>query len=74
MAPFPERPLSLLAAAADRSEVRGETTTPVRGLSLRSDAVTPGDLFFCVPGRRADGHAFAPEAASAGAAALCVER
>ena len=61
MAPFPERPLSLLAAVVDGSEVRGEASTPVRGLSLRSDDVVPGDLFFCVPGRRADGHDFAPE-------------
>ncbi|MFM8944238.1 MAG: UDP-N-acetylmuramoyl-L-alanyl-D-glutamate--2,6-diaminopimelate ligase [Actinomycetota bacterium] len=74
MAPFPERPLSLLAAVADGSELRGEPSTLVGGLSLRSDAVAPGDLFFCVPGRRADGHAFAPAAASAGAAALAVER
>ena len=74
MAPFPERPLSLLAAVVDGSEVRGEASTPVRGLSLRSDDVVPGDLFFCVPGRRADGHDFAPAAADAGAAALAVER
>jgi UDP-N-acetylmuramoyl-L-alanyl-D-glutamate--2,6-diaminopimelate ligase len=74
VAPFPERPLSLLAAVVDGSEVRGEASTPVRGLSLRSDDVVPGDLFFCVPGRRADGHDFAPAAADAGAAALAVER
>jgi UDP-N-acetylmuramoyl-L-alanyl-D-glutamate--2,6-diaminopimelate ligase len=36
--------------------------------------VGPGALFFCVPGDRADGHDFAPEAVAAGAAALVVER
>ncbi len=36
--------------------------------------VTPGALFFCVPGFTRDGHDFAPEAVSRGAAALVVER
>jgi len=36
--------------------------------------VTPGALFVCVPGHRADGHDFAPQAVAAGASALIVER
>jgi UDP-N-acetylmuramoyl-L-alanyl-D-glutamate--2,6-diaminopimelate ligase len=36
--------------------------------------VAPDALFFCVPGARADGHAFAHDAHRAGAAALVVER
>jgi UDP-N-acetylmuramoyl-L-alanyl-D-glutamate--2,6-diaminopimelate ligase len=36
-------------------------------------SVTEGALFFCVPGRNADGHAFAPTAAALGAAALVVD-
>jgi UDP-N-acetylmuramoyl-L-alanyl-D-glutamate--2,6-diaminopimelate ligase len=46
----------------------------VGSLSYRSGRVEPGALFFCVPGGRADGHAFAPEAVRAGASALVVER
>src|SRR5204862_1238523 len=37
-------------------------------------AVEPGALFFCVPGTRADGHDFAPDAVARGAVALVVER
>src|SRR6202007_1635380 len=34
---------------------------------------TQGSLFFCIPGRRADGHEFAAEALANGAVALVVE-
>jgi UDP-N-acetylmuramoyl-L-alanyl-D-glutamate--2,6-diaminopimelate ligase len=46
----------------------------VSGLAYDSRAVTPGTLFFCVPGYARDGHDFAPDAVAAGAAALVVER
>jgi UDP-N-acetylmuramoyl-L-alanyl-D-glutamate--2,6-diaminopimelate ligase len=46
----------------------------VRDLAYDARTVTPGALFFCVRGANADGHAFAPAAAAAGAAALVVER
>src|SRR6185295_16494558 len=46
----------------------------VTGLSYRADAVSPGDLFFCVPGMKSDGHDFAPDAVARGAAALVCER
>jgi UDP-N-acetylmuramoyl-L-alanyl-D-glutamate--2,6-diaminopimelate ligase len=44
--------------------------------SLAYDArqVTPGALFFCVPGFTRDGHEFAPDAIARGAVALVVER
>src|SRR5436305_10966289 len=37
-------------------------------------AVTPGTLFFCVPGMTRDGHDFAAEAIGSGASALVVQR
>jgi UDP-N-acetylmuramoyl-L-alanyl-D-glutamate--2,6-diaminopimelate ligase len=46
----------------------------VRDLAYDTRAVTPGALFFCVRGAHADGHAFAPTAAAAGAVALVVEQ
>jgi UDP-N-acetylmuramoyl-L-alanyl-D-glutamate--2,6-diaminopimelate ligase len=63
-----------LVAALDRPEVRGDDRVPVTDLTYRSTEVHPGSLFFCVPGTRADGHAFAGAAALSGASALLVER
>jgi UDP-N-acetylmuramoyl-L-alanyl-D-glutamate--2,6-diaminopimelate ligase len=59
--------------------VRAERTVnpaPVEITDLAYDArrATPGALFVCVPGQRADGHDFAPQALANGAAALIVER
>jgi UDP-N-acetylmuramoyl-L-alanyl-D-glutamate--2,6-diaminopimelate ligase len=46
----------------------------ITGLHYRSSGVRPGGLFFCVPGFKADGHDFAPDAVERGAAALVCER
>jgi UDP-N-acetylmuramoyl-L-alanyl-D-glutamate--2,6-diaminopimelate ligase len=46
----------------------------ITGLHYRSSDVRPGGLFFCVPGFKADGHDFAPDAVERGAAALVCER
>src|SRR5437660_6131523 len=46
----------------------------VSGLAYDNRAVTPGTLFFCVPGFTRDGHEFAPDAIKSGAVALVVER
>ena len=46
----------------------------VTDLAYDARAVTPGALFFCIPGRTADGHDFAADAVRRGAAALVVER
>jgi UDP-N-acetylmuramoyl-L-alanyl-D-glutamate--2,6-diaminopimelate ligase len=43
-------------------------------LAYDARAAGPGALFFCVPGSRADGHDFAPQAVENGAVALVVER
>jgi UDP-N-acetylmuramoyl-L-alanyl-D-glutamate--2,6-diaminopimelate ligase len=46
----------------------------ISDLAYDARAVQPGALFFCVPGERHDGHAFARDAVQRGAAALVVER
>jgi UDP-N-acetylmuramoyl-L-alanyl-D-glutamate--2,6-diaminopimelate ligase len=46
----------------------------VTGLAYSSQGVTPGALFFCVPGFRTDGHDFAPDAVARGAVALVCQR
>jgi UDP-N-acetylmuramoyl-L-alanyl-D-glutamate--2,6-diaminopimelate ligase len=46
----------------------------VTDLAYDARAVTPGALFFCIPGQAADGHDFAAEAVERGAVALVVER
>ena len=47
---------------------------PITSLAYSSAQVAPGALFFCVPGFRADGHDFAPDAVARGTAALVCER
>ena len=46
----------------------------VSALAYASDSVTPGALFFCVPGFTSDGHDFAPDAIERGAVALVTQR
>jgi UDP-N-acetylmuramoyl-L-alanyl-D-glutamate--2,6-diaminopimelate ligase len=46
----------------------------ITDLAYDNRAVTPGTLFFCVPGFTRDGHDFAPDALRRGAAALVVQR
>jgi UDP-N-acetylmuramoyl-L-alanyl-D-glutamate--2,6-diaminopimelate ligase len=52
----------------------GAPEVEISGLAYSSQSVTPGALFFCVPGFRTDGHDFAPDAVARGAAALVCER
>ncbi|MCK8114372.1 UDP-N-acetylmuramoyl-L-alanyl-D-glutamate--2,6-diaminopimelate ligase [Anaerosoma tenue] len=52
----------------------GHAGTDVSGIAYRSDAVRPGDVFFCIPGHRHDGHDFAADALSRGAVAIVCER
>jgi len=66
--------LERLTATLAPAEVLHRATVDVLDLAYDARAVTRGALFFCVPGRRADGHDFAAEAVAAGAAALVVER
>src|SRR5579864_9021971 len=46
----------------------------ITGLAYDNRQVTPGTLFFCVPGFTRDGHDFAPDALARGASALVVQR
>jgi UDP-N-acetylmuramoyl-L-alanyl-D-glutamate--2,6-diaminopimelate ligase len=52
----------------------GAPEVEVSGLSYSSASVSPGTLFFCVPGFKADGHDFAADAVARGAVALVCER
>jgi UDP-N-acetylmuramoyl-L-alanyl-D-glutamate--2,6-diaminopimelate ligase len=66
--------LDALIRALAPSDVAGHKRVEVTDLAYDARRVAAGALFFCVPGQRADGHAFAAEAVAAGAAALVVER
>ena len=66
--------LERLVAALGADEVVGAAPVEVRDLAYDTRGVSPGSLFFCVRGARADGHDFAPEAIANGAVALVVER
>jgi UDP-N-acetylmuramoyl-L-alanyl-D-glutamate--2,6-diaminopimelate ligase len=66
--------LERLVAALEPVEVLGRPSVEVRDLAYDARAVTPGAVFFAVPGERADGHDFAPEAVERGAVAVVVER
>ena len=55
-------------------EATGDQSTRITGVQYDSRKVVPGDLFFCVPGAKHDGHDHALEAVAAGAVALCAER
>src|ERR671934_2657509 len=66
--------LERLIAALGPTEVVGRAPVEISELAYDAREVAPGALFFCIPGDRADGHDFAPQAIDAGAAALAVER
>src|SRR5687768_6749361 len=66
--------LEELARAVDGLVLELGGDAVITGVAYDSRSVQPGDLFFCVPGARVDGHEYAAAASEAGAAALCVER
>ena len=57
--------LERLVAALGAAEVVGRAPVEVRDLAYDARTVTPGAVFFCVPGAQADGHDFAAEAVAA---------
>jgi UDP-N-acetylmuramoyl-L-alanyl-D-glutamate--2,6-diaminopimelate ligase len=73
-AAFPPVPFARLVAAVPGATIRRDNEIVVADVAFDSREVTPGAVFFCVPGSRADGHAFADAALDRGAVALVVER
>ena len=66
--------LDALIRALAPSEVTGALPVEIGDLAYDTRRVTAGALYFCVPGRRVDGHDLAWEAIERGAVALVVER
>jgi UDP-N-acetylmuramoyl-L-alanyl-D-glutamate--2,6-diaminopimelate ligase len=66
--------LERLVTALEPSQVLGSPAVEIRDLAYDARAVTPGALFFAVPGEHADGHDFAGAAVEAGAVAVVVQR
>jgi UDP-N-acetylmuramoyl-L-alanyl-D-glutamate--2,6-diaminopimelate ligase len=53
-----------------RFTLRGDAATEITAIAADSRAVAPGALFFALPGSRADGARYVPEACRRGAAAV----
>ena len=66
--------LERVIAALAPTDVVLRAPVEISDLAYDTRAAGPGALFFCVPGERYDGHAFARDAVDRGAAALVVER
>ncbi len=54
--------------------VKGSLDRPISGLVMDSRRVVPGNLFFALPGLRADGGSFIDEAANRGAVAVVTQK
>jgi UDP-N-acetylmuramoyl-L-alanyl-D-glutamate--2,6-diaminopimelate ligase len=63
-----------LLAGAGIEPIAPAEDVEIGALAYRSQSVTKGALFFCVPGFTADGHDYAPDAVERGAAALVTQR
>jgi UDP-N-acetylmuramoyl-L-alanyl-D-glutamate--2,6-diaminopimelate ligase len=66
--------LERVIAALAPTDVVQRAPVEISDLAYDTRATGPGALFFCVPGERHDGHAFARDAVRRGAVALVVER
>lgn len=60
--------------AGDFLSSKGDLDRPISGLALDSRRVLPGNLFFALPGGRADGNSFVDEAIQRGAVAIVGEK
>jgi UDP-N-acetylmuramoyl-L-alanyl-D-glutamate--2,6-diaminopimelate ligase len=54
--------------------LKGSLERPISGLVMDSRRVVPGNLFFALPGARADGLSFVDEAVSRGASAIVAQK
>ncbi|MEX0806396.1 MAG: UDP-N-acetylmuramoyl-L-alanyl-D-glutamate--2,6-diaminopimelate ligase [Candidatus Binatia bacterium] len=59
-------------ALQEVEEAKGDLHQEVSGLAYDSRQVSKGQVFFAVPGEKADGHQFIPQALDRGAAAVVV--
>ncbi len=66
--------LDSLSQAVRAERIFNPARADITDLAYDARRVGPGALFVCVPGHKADGHDFAPQAVAQGAAALIVER
>lgn len=66
--------LATLLEGLDYTLIRGTEDTEVSGVVYDNRRVTPGSLFICIRGMKHDGHAYAEDAARAGAAVLVTEQ
>src|SRR5881275_990828 len=66
--------LERVIAALAPGDVLRSAPVEIGDLAYDARAAGPDSLFFCIPGNRADGHDFAPDAIANGAVALVVER
>ena len=66
--------LERLSQAVHAERTVNPASVTVADLAYDARRVEPGALFVCVPGLKADGHDFAPQAVENGASALLVER
>lgn len=66
--------LSDVMAGIEYRIVQGDSDTQIESLTNDSREVERDSLFFCVPGFKLDGHAFAGEAAAKGAVAIIAEK
>ena len=64
--------LKKLLCAIDYTIIQGDFDVEISDIIYDSRKVEEGSLFVCLKGYNADGHKYAPEAASKGAAALLV--
>jgi UDP-N-acetylmuramoyl-L-alanyl-D-glutamate--2,6-diaminopimelate ligase len=70
----PAADLASVSAAVRAARTVNPAPAHVTDLAYDARSVTPGALFVCVPGLKADGHDFAADAVARGAVALVVER
>jgi UDP-N-acetylmuramoyl-L-alanyl-D-glutamate--2,6-diaminopimelate ligase len=59
--------------AADGAQDHSADSVAIQGLAFDSRAVSPGDLFFALPGTHTSGNVFIADAVAAGAAAVVFE-